>query len=124
MAGSTFDDLAAIPPLLIWDGVLGRAVEGERMTLAVIELDPGSVVPEHTHENEQTGVLLRGSLTFSVGDETRELGPGGTWRILANVPHSVETGPEGAIVVEVFSPARDDWEQLERGERRPPRWPG
>ncbi len=110
-------------PQQIWDGVLGRSVHGERITLGVIELDPDSLVPEHSHENEQLGLVLSGSLSFRVGEETRELGPGGTWRITANTPHEVRTGPEGAVVIDVFSPVREDWERLEPRER-PPRWPG
>lgn len=120
---SAFADIADIAPQQIWAGVLGRVVHGERLTMALVELDPGSVVPEHSHENEQVGILLRGSLDFRVGSETRELGPGGTWRILADTPHEVRTGPEGAVLIEIFSPPRDDWEQLERQEPRPPQWP-
>ena len=119
---SAFDDIATIVPQQIWDGVLGRAVHGERITMGVIELDPSSVVPEHSHENEQLGVVLRGSLVFTVGEERRELAPGGTWRIPANTPHTVETGPEGAVVIDVFAPVRADWEPLERRDS-PPRWP-
>jgi hypothetical protein len=26
------------------------------------------------------------------------------------MPHSVVTGPGGAVVIDVFAPARDDWE--------------
>ena len=70
------DELAGIRPLQVWNGVIGRAVEGERLSLAVIELDPGSIVPEHSHENEQLGMVLSGSLEFRVGDEVRDLGPG------------------------------------------------
>ena len=93
------------------------------MTLGVIELEPGSLVPEHSHENEQLGIVIRGSVRFRVGEETRELGPGGTWRILANTPHEVLTGPEGAIVIDVFSPIRDDWERIEREAPQRPAWP-
>jgi quercetin dioxygenase-like cupin family protein len=109
-------------PQQIWDGILGRAVHGERITLGVIELDPDSVVPEHSHENEQLGLVLSGSLAFRVGDETRELGPGGTWRIPGNTPHEVRAGRNGAVVIDVFAPTREDWKLLERRER-PPRWP-
>ncbi|MGH3030636.1 MAG: cupin domain-containing protein [Gaiellaceae bacterium] len=109
-------------PQQIWDGVLGRSVHGERITLGVIELDPDSLVPEHSHENEQLGLVLSGSLSFRVAEEKRELGPGGTWRITANTPHEVRAGPEGAVVIDVFSPIREDWEPLER-RQRPPRWP-
>ena len=120
---SAFADAGEIPPQRIWDGILGRTVHGERITLSLVELEPDTVVPEHSHENEQLGILLQGSVTFRVGDETRELGPGGTWHILAHVPHAVTTGPAGAVLVEVFSPIRDDWHALELQAPRPPRWP-
>lgn len=120
---SAFADIATVSPQQIWGGVLGRVVHGERVTMGLIELDAGSVVPEHSHANEQVGILLHGSLSFRVDDETRELGPGGTWRILADVPHEVQTGPDGAVLIEIFSPPRDDWENLERQEPRPPHWP-
>ena len=120
---SAFADLDAIGPQDIWDSVSVRAIHGERITLGVVELDPGSIVPEHRHENEQLGMVLSGSLTFRVGEESRELGPGGTWRIPANVPHEVVTGPDGAVVIDVFAPTRDDWSKFEPQAPRAPRWP-
>ncbi len=107
----------------IWDGVIARIVEGERLTLAIVELDPDAVIPVHQHENEQLGVLLRGSLTFSIGDEARELGPGATWLVPSNAPHIVRAGPDGAVVVDVFSPPRGDWGALDDEPSREPRWP-
>ena len=118
-----FAELPSIGPQRIWDGVVVRAVHGERITLGVVELEPNAVVPEHSHENEQLGMVLGGSLTFRVGDDSRELGPGGTWRIPANVPHEVTTGPDGAVVIDVFAPTRADWSALEPEQPRPPLWP-
>ena len=100
--------------LRIWDGVTAQAVEGERTTLAVVDLEPGSVVAEHHHPNEQLGVLVRGSMHFRVGEETRDLSAGATWRIPGDVPHQVTAGPEGALAIECFTPARDDWAGLQR----------
>jgi quercetin dioxygenase-like cupin family protein len=120
---SAFGDLAALPLLGIWDGVIARAIHGERVTLAVVELDPGSVVKSHAHENEQLGMVLSGSVTFRVGDEERTVGPGQSWSIAADTPHEVRTGPEGAVVVDVFGPPRADWATLEELEPRPPLWP-
>lgn len=122
-ADGALRDLAAIQPTLIWEDVIARIVHGDRITLAVVELPPGGLVPEHRHENEQVGLCLKGTVTFRVGDEKRELGPGGTWRILADIPHEAEAGPEGAVVVEVFSPVRDDWDGLERAPQSVPQWP-
>lgn len=117
------NELEEIRPKQMWEGVVVRAVEGERMTLSVVELDPDTLVPEHRHHNEQIGMLLSGRLTFTIDGERQELGPGGTWRILANVPHEALTGPEGAVAVEAFSPIRDDWHDIADQETRPPRWP-
>ena len=116
---SAFGGIDRLEHLRIWDGVTAQAVEGDRTTLAVIDLEPGSAVPEHSHENEQLGVLIRGSMRFRVGEETRELGPGDTWRIPGHVPHEVTAGSDGAVAVECFTPARDDWAGLERLEARP-----
>lgn len=123
MADRAFDDLARIGPHRVWDGVAGRVVEGERITMAVVEIDPGAVVPEHAHENEQLGLVLSGSVRFRVGHETQELGPGSTWRIPSNVRHEVTAGADGAVVVDVFAPVRSDWAGLAVDEPRPPRWP-
>jgi unsaturated pyranuronate lyase len=120
---SAFGSLSSLDLQRIWDGVHGRVVHGERITLGVIELDPGSVVPEHSHENEQLGICLSGSLDFRVGDESRELHAGETWSIPGNVPHAVEVGPDGAVVIDVFVPPRDDWRSAESVEPRAPRWP-
>ncbi|MGH3133436.1 MAG: cupin domain-containing protein [Gaiellaceae bacterium] len=62
-------------------------------------------------------------MSFRVDTETRVLGPGESWRIPANTPHEVHVGPEGAVVVDVFTPARDDWRALEHLDAGPPRWP-
>jgi quercetin dioxygenase-like cupin family protein len=119
---SAFEQTGKVQPQKIWEGVAGRVVHGERLTLGLVELEPGSVVPEHSHENEQLGIMISGSVQFRVGDETRELGPGDTWSIPANTPHEVHTGPEGAVMIDVFAPVREDWKPLERFDRAP-LWP-
>jgi quercetin dioxygenase-like cupin family protein len=120
---SAFDDVSSLDLRRIWDGVHGRIVHGDRITLGVLELDANSVVPQHSHEHEQLGMCLAGSLVFRVGDESRELGPGETWAIPGNVPHEVEVGPDGAVVIDAFAPTRDDWREAPHADAREPRWP-
>ena len=116
-----FDSLTVID---VWGStVRARRVEGERLTLALVELAPDAIVPGHQHENEQLGMVITGSVTFTVGDETRELGPGGTWRIPSGTRHQVVSGPGGAIVVDVFSPIRSDWDALPSNPATTPSWP-
>jgi quercetin dioxygenase-like cupin family protein len=120
---SAFDGVSALDLQRIWDGVHARVIHGDRITLGIIELDANSIVPENRHEHEQLGICVSGSLTFRVGDESRELGSGATWTIPGNVPHEVHVGPDGAVVVDVFTPTRDDWREAPAGDTRTPRWP-
>lgn len=116
-------DLADLEPIQVWDGIRARRVEGDQVTLAIVELDADAVVPEHVHASEQNGMVITGEMTFRIGDEERVLGPGGTWRILGGVPHSAKAGPAGAVVIDVFSPIRSDWDALPVHPAETPRWP-
>jgi quercetin dioxygenase-like cupin family protein len=116
-------DLADLPPIQVFAGVRVRRVQGDQLTLAIVELEPNAVVPEHRHRSEQNGLVITGQMDFRVGDERRLLGPGGTWRVLADVPHQAQAGPEGAVVIDVFAPIRSDWDALPTLEPATPRWP-
>ncbi len=116
-------ELRDVHPRSIWEGVRARIVDGERMTLAIVEIGPGERVPEHTHDNEQMGFVIEGALTFTIGGETRTLGPGGSWRVGPDVPHHVTAGEEGAVVAECYAPVRGDWMSLPQEDPCPPLWP-
>jgi len=120
---NSFAKLADLEPLPIWTDVLSRVVQGEHITMAVVELAPNSIVPEHQHPNEQLGIVLKGSMLFTIGGEQRELTVGDTYSIPGNVPHNVIAGAGGAVVVDIFSPVRADWAQLDPLAPRPPAWP-
>jgi quercetin dioxygenase-like cupin family protein len=119
---SAFADLARAAQLAVWEGVHARVVTGERISFALVELDPGAVVPEHSHPHEQVGILLQGRAEFVVAGERRLIEPGGSWCIPGDAPHEVTAGPDGAVVVECFSPTREDWAGLEPSDA-PQRWP-
>lgn len=118
-------DIGTVQPFDVWGGdVRARRVEGEKVTLALVELRPNAIVPVHRHEHEQLGLVIQGSVTFTIDGETRQLGPGGTWRVLGGRLHGVSVGREGAIVVDVFSPTRSDWDRFPLLSRIAPVWPG
>jgi quercetin dioxygenase-like cupin family protein len=121
---SAFDSVSSLDLQRIWEGVHGRVVHGDRLSFSVVELDADSVVPEHSHEHEQLGMVVTGSLSFRVGEETQDLGPGAIWSIPSNTPHEVHVGPDGAVVIDVFAPTRDDWREAPHVDERTPRWPG
>ena len=121
---SNLVDIDTMPVIDVWgETVRARRIEGERLTLALVELAADSIVPGHRHENEQLGMVITGGITFTIGDETRELGPGGTWRIPSNTDHRVTVGPSGAVVIDIFAPTRSDWDALPSNPPTAPIWP-
>ena len=116
-------DLASLPLMEVWGAeIRSRRVDGERITLAVLELEAGATVPGHQHPHEQIGMCIEGSLLFRIEDETREMGPGGIWRIRSTLWHEATAGPDGAVVIDVFNPTRTDWD-FPLLDPRVPRWP-
>ena len=46
------DDLGSIPPIQVWEGVVARTVDGERLSLGVVrlfDLHDGEITPRQTH---------------------------------------------------------------------------
>jgi quercetin dioxygenase-like cupin family protein len=88
-----------------------RLVTGEQVMLAHVYLEPGCVVQQHAHENEQVSYVLEGRLRFWLGEdggETVDVGAGEVLHLPSNVPHKVEA-LEQTLVADVFAPPRRDW---------------
>jgi quercetin dioxygenase-like cupin family protein len=120
---SAFHPLKDLRPIVLADGIAARAVNGERVTVAVVDLQPNAVSPEHKHENEQLGFVIRGSITMRIGNEVLELHAGDTYTIPSGMEHGAAAGPDGATVTDVFAPVREDWDLRERAEPSPGDWP-
>jgi quercetin dioxygenase-like cupin family protein len=120
MAEESFGVLAHVVPRRLADGVVTRVLSGTQLTFVYVELEPGVPVAEHAHDNEQIGVLLAGSIAFRIGGDLRVQRAGETWVIPPGVRHGIdETGPEGAVMVEAFAPARPEYAELEPLPVRP-----
>ena len=89
--------------------LLGRQlIHTETMTIGRIVLSAGAVVPSHHHVHEQVANVLEGRLRFVIGGEEQIVSAGESVFIPSEVPHSVEA-IEDSVVLDVFSPVRDDW---------------
>ena len=91
------------------DGVeLRTLVHGEKTLMGQFKIAKGSAIPAHSHPHEQTGFLVSGKLQFNVDGEVMDAEPGDAWCLPGNVEHSAEA-LEDSIIVEVFSPVREDY---------------
>lgn len=89
-------------------GIGRQVVHTELLTVARVYLDEGVVVPSHEHVNEQIANVMTGRMRFVVGDEEVVVEAGESLVIPPNVPHEAVALTE-VLVVDVFSPRREDW---------------
>ena len=103
-----FDDVRAFE---LAAGVTGRPLFGEGAMLNLIVFEAGSTVPLHSHPHEQLGLVLRGMQALVVDGVAHELGPLDGYVLPGDVEHSAYCGPEGATVLDVFRPVREDYRE-------------
>jgi quercetin dioxygenase-like cupin family protein len=120
---SVLAELAAIAPTAIMPGSNARLIHGETVTFGVFELAAGAAIPERTNTHEQVGMVLSGTITFHADGEAREFGPGGVWLVPVGSKRSAQVGPEGAVVVEAYTPVRSELQALDTAEPQTPLWP-
>lgn len=89
-------------------GVRMFITEGEKMTVSIVEMEPHSVIPEHSHPHEQVGYMVEGRFEFIIAGRSHQVGPGEIWRIPGGVPHKVIAGEQAVRAIDVFYPVRED----------------
>jgi len=89
-----------------------KIVAGDREMLAQTYLKRGALVPMHTHESEQMTYVLQGALRFLVEGEEIIVREGEVLHIPSGTPHQAEA-LEDTFELDVFSPIRADWLDVE-----------
>jgi quercetin dioxygenase-like cupin family protein len=112
VAAARFLRLDELAPFAMTDGVRARALFGDGAMLNLVELDPGAVVPEHSHPHEQLGIGISGLIVMTSEGQEFPLGPMDAMHIPSGVVHGGVAGPEGAVVLDVFVPIREDFRAL------------
>ena len=103
-----FLEVNNLEPRQMLPGCIARFVHADNMTISYWDLEPGAVIPNHSHPHEQVSSVIRGELELTVGGETRLLGPGGVAIVGSNVEHSVNALSE-CYVIDAFYPVREDY---------------
>ena len=96
-------------------GLTTRIFAGEQAMLSIVTIAPNAAGEMHHHPEEQWGVLLEGSAVRIQGDEEIPVKKGDFWRTPGGVPHTMRAGPEGAKVLDIFSPPRPQYRVAGKG---------
>ena len=88
----------------VHDGVHLHAIGGDQVLLCRVQYEAGKQVTRHAHEHtEQLMAVIEGSVTMTIGDETRELGPGDVVCVNRGIEHELYS--EGGVTFfEALSP--------------------
>jgi quercetin dioxygenase-like cupin family protein len=106
------------PWIEICPGIKRRThASGMTMYQMMAELLAGSIMPEHSHPQEQIIHILSGRMRVIVNGATHELTTGDSYYLASNVPHGVET-VEDTRVLDTFSPPRDEYLAADNAARR------
>jgi quercetin dioxygenase-like cupin family protein len=110
-SGVSFHRWDDMPRERVTDEIDRKVITSERMMIAHVYLKKGSIVPRHSHENEQLTYILEGALHFKLGPDGAEevtVRAGEVLVIPSNVLHQAEA-LEDTLDVDVFNPPRKDW---------------
>ena len=83
-------DLAQGIHRVLCDGIETRIFPGDQAMLSVVRAEPNA----------------QGSIHVKVGD---------FWRSPGGVEHGFKAGPEGAVILDIFSPPRDEYKKAGAG---------
>ena len=106
------DDRETVEPFA--GAFVTQVVTGERMSVQHFRAE-GGLAPEHSHEHEEVGYPVEGSLTIVVDGEDHMVEAGDVYRIPGGVSHYTwNRGDEPAVGIMIFSPPRPyHWSEIE-----------
>jgi quercetin dioxygenase-like cupin family protein len=105
--------LQDLPLRSLVEGAVSRLLCGEKIMLSFIEIAPHTHFPRHRHPEEQFMIVLEGQVDEIVGDEIVPLRPGDVCYLPSNLEHGGYTHEEGCRAIDIFSPPRKDYRDLQ-----------
>src|SRR5262250_897423 len=100
---------AAVPPFSPEPGLRRRILASSpKLMIVHHEMDQGWAGARHSHPHEQVVYVVSGHLRVSRGDETFEVGVGGSFVVFGGVEHQA-WALELSVVLDLFTLAREDY---------------
>ena len=100
-----------VPLVGLAPGIDTAIVCGNNLTLSFAVIQPGASGPMHSHPNEQMIVVLEGTVDIVLESKAYGLKAGEVMTVPSNLPHTGIGGERGSRLLEIFTPARKDFEE-------------
>ena len=100
---------------ILGDGISTRIFCGEQAMLSIVSIEANAKGKIHSHPEEQWGFLLEGSGIRIQGNEQIEIKKGDFWQTPGGVEHGIIGEPNGAKILDIFSPPRNEYKKAGSG---------
>jgi quercetin dioxygenase-like cupin family protein len=97
------------------EGLQTRIFPGENVMISVVRVAANRSGEIHSHPQEQWGVLLEGGGVRMQGGVEHKVGAGDFWQTPPGVSHGFRGGPKGAVILDIFSPPREEYKKTGSG---------
>jgi quercetin dioxygenase-like cupin family protein len=97
------------------EGLETRIFPGENVMISVVRVGANKSGEIHNHPQEQWGVMLEGSGVRIQDGVEHEVRSGDFWQTPGKVSHGFRAGSEGAVILDIFSPPRDEYRRAGSG---------
>jgi quercetin dioxygenase-like cupin family protein len=102
------------------EGIKRQMVVGERLMICRFTFDPFIVTAEHTHPHEQMTLVIKGKVKFTIEGEVVIVAPGDVLHFPSNNRHGATMLDEEVVLIDIFSPIREDFLSNQSGNGSTP----
>ena len=102
-------DWASVPVEHLEAGIQRQMIVGEKVMICRLRFAPHVVTPAHDHPHEQMTLVESGRVLFTIGDQQRIAKAGDVLHFPSGTWHGATVLDEEVILVDIFSPIREDF---------------
>jgi quercetin dioxygenase-like cupin family protein len=82
---------------------------GGSMMMTEVTFKKGAVGDIHSHSHEQISYIIQGSFEFHLDGSVQKVGKGDSIYVPSNTLHGVKSLEENSIILDIFTPQREDF---------------
>jgi len=102
-------DWTEVPVEQLSEGIQRQMVVGQNIMVCRLRFDPMVVTPAHRHPHEQMTFVMQGKVKFILGEDEKIVSAGDILHFPSNHWHGATMLDEEVVLIDVFSPIREDF---------------
>ena len=104
-------DWSSIPVEHIAEGIERQMIWGDRIIVCRLRFKPHVVTAVHSHPHEQITLVEKGRVDFFIDGQRRTVSAGEILVFPSNIQHGATMLDDEVVLVDIFSPLREDFLQ-------------